>query len=51
MGVSKQLGVLSWMSAEFGFVPNFDPVEAFAENVFQPEDLTVFGSLGVLLKL
>ena len=51
MGVSKQLGVLSWMSAEFGFVPNFDPVEALAENVFQPEDLTVFGSLGVLLKL
>lgn len=51
IGVSKQLGVLSWMSAEFGFVPNFDPVEALAENVFQPEDLTVFGSLGVLLKL
>jgi len=51
IGVSKQLGVLSWMSAEFGFTPKFDPVEGLAENVFQPEDLTVLGSLGVLLKL
>ena len=51
IGVSKQLGVLSWMSAEFGFTPNFDPIEGLAEYVFQPEDLTVLGSLGVLLKL
>ena len=49
--MSKQLGVLSWMSAEFGFTPNFDPIEGLAEYVFQPEDLTVLGSLGVLLKL
>jgi len=52
IGVSKQLGVLSWMSAEFGFVPNFGSVNLLPvpENLFLAEGI-VFGSLGVLLKL
>jgi hypothetical protein len=49
-GLSRQLGVLAWISAEVGWASGFDPVVGGGTS--SPErDTTVFGSVALLFKL
>jgi hypothetical protein len=50
VGLSKQLGVLSWISAEVGWARGFTPVTIGSAS--SPDrGTTVFGSLAILFKL
>ena len=50
VGLSRQLGVLSWISGELGWAQGFDPVEIGSAS--SPDrGSTLFGSLTLLLKL
>jgi hypothetical protein len=50
MGLSRQIGVLSWISAELGWAPGFDPVEMGSAS--SPDrGSTLFGSLALVLKI
>jgi hypothetical protein len=50
LGLSRQLGVLSWISAEVGWARGFDPV-ALGGASSPDRGTTLFGSLALLLKL
>ena len=50
LGLSRQLGVLSWVSLEVGWAQGLDPVEIGSAS--SPDrGSTVFGSLALMLKL
>ncbi len=49
-GLSKQLGVLSWFSAELGWVQGFDPVTA-GGGASPDTGRTWYGSVALVLKL
>ena len=49
-GVSRQIGVLSWISAEVGWARGFDPV-AIGSASSPDRGSTLFGSLALVLKL
>lgn len=48
--VTKQLGILAWMTIEGGWASGLDPVAGYSGG-FDPEGSTLFGSVSVLLKL
>jgi hypothetical protein len=49
--VSKQLGVLAWMTLEGGWADGFDPVTGYVGTGFDPTKRSPFGSFTLLLKL
>lgn len=50
VGLSKQIGVLSWISVEVGWVAGLDAV-SYGGTISPVADRTVYGSLALLLKL
>jgi hypothetical protein len=49
--LSKQLGILAWLTVEGGWASGFDSVPGYAGTGFDPEGGAVFGSVTLLLKL
>lgn len=48
--VTKQLGILAWLTIEGGWAGGLDPVTGYSGG-FDPEGSTLFGSVSILLKL
>ena len=49
--VSRQLGILAWITFEGGWAEGFDPVAGYAGTGFDPSERALFGSVSLLLKL
>lgn len=49
--LSRQLGILAWLTVEGGWADGFDPVGGYTGTGFNPESSSLFGSVSVLLKL
>jgi len=49
--VSRQLGILAWLTLEGGWADGFDTVGGYVGTGFDPEARSLFGSVSLLLKL
>ena len=49
--VTKQLGVLAWLTVEGGWAGGFDPVSGYVGTGYDPGSRSLFGSVTLLLKL
>lgn len=49
--VTKQLGILAWLTFEGGWAEGYDPVAGYTGTGHDPEASSLFGSVTVLLKL
>lgn len=49
--VTRQLGILAWVTVEGGWAEGFDPVSGYAGTGHDPQEGTLFGSVTLLLKL
>jgi hypothetical protein len=49
--ITKQLGILAWVTLEGGWADGLDPVAGYAGTGYDPETGSMFGSLTLLLKL
>lgn len=49
--VSRQLGILAWLTIEGGWAQGYDPVAGYLGTGHDPEEGALFGSVTLLLKL
>jgi len=49
--ITKQLGILAWITFEGGWADGFDPVAGYTGTGYDPEAGSMFGSVTLLLKL
>jgi len=49
--VTKQLGILAWLTLEGGWADGFDPIAGYTGTGHDPGSRSLFGSVTVLLKL
>jgi hypothetical protein len=49
--LTKQLGILAWITVEGGWADGFDPVAGYTGTGHDPEKRSTFGSVTLLLKL
>jgi len=49
--ITRQLGVLAWMTFEGGWADGFDPVTGYTGTGFDSQSRSLFGSASILLKL
>jgi hypothetical protein len=49
--VTRQLGILAWITFEGGWADGFEPLAGYPGTGFDPEGRSLFGSVALLLKL
>lgn len=49
--LSRQLGILAWITLEGGWAAGFDPATGYGGAGFDPEGSTLFGSISLLFKI